>query len=648
MSRVPDQDGLGFRDSPETPALVTVRPGTFRMGSDRIPDPMYVDEMPARRCTVEAGFAVGTCPVTAEELLSYLRESSSSSLRLRFFEDLARTRSELPAVMVSWHEACDYCRWLSQKTGQEYRLLTEVEWEYVCRAGTETDYWWGDEFDPERANSRHEELLRGRIPEVPGSYSKATADLAYLARVTEYKANPWGLWDVHGNVWEWVQDVYEDQRTRPHGVAPRLGREPYRSLRGGSWMDPPASLRSAVRSWANPRAKDRNIGFRVARDSENGEPLPASSGADSVLVALDSRSGSIHETSSSIFDLVRQLEEEDGPEYLYRGQNGVYGPEGDFRRQIPSVYRACSGKEEVDAALRACHLQVAWLFDRVRRNQALSHQDPKRRLELDFASLNLGDLNRSSNLAQLLGIAQHYGIRTESLDLALLEPAAVFATQSWLSIRSATQLPEGAVSPLPPGSELGFLYRFDVRKLSALGVAVQDISMGYAGSRPILQEGRLISLQPDQDRQLLAEGAYEVFPFRQTRPFTYTRSLKPSPLLKEDQAAYLQLAQVYRGRQHPSWEPPPIAMRDLTVTSFYFSPHPHAPNAAQLYLGDRPDPFLALGRLCEEELPEARELASLEGYARDLFRKLFGKSIGPHSSLAEFLRLQKGALNRKP
>ena len=259
------QRHASFRDAPHTPEMIKIVPGEFVMGNDKVPSQMYIDETPARKESIKYGFAVGKYPVTFGELRPFFEEEAPKSAMLDLIEEVGTDAERIPAVAISWHEARLYCKWLQKQTGHKYRLLTEVEWEYVCRAGTQTQYWWGDIFDPWRANSSNHEINLHRM-RFPQSYSEARNELHYVTPVDRFEPNPWGIYDMHGNVWEWVVDVYDDKRTAPHLSAPTTGRERFRSLRGGSWMDPPLSLRSAVRSWADPTARDRNIGFRVARD----------------------------------------------------------------------------------------------------------------------------------------------------------------------------------------------------------------------------------------------------------------------------------------------------------------------------------------------------------------------------------------------
>jgi len=152
-------------------------------------------------------------------------------------------------INVSWQDAQQYVAWLSRRTGQRYRLLTEAEWEYAARAGTVTAYSFGVSVSPSLANYRESGLRRTQI-------------------VGRYPANGFGLHDVHGNIWEWVQDCYTDTYSgAPSDAAEAAtgGDCSRRVLRGGSWAENPPALRSALRNWDSPDGRGRIFGFRVAR-----------------------------------------------------------------------------------------------------------------------------------------------------------------------------------------------------------------------------------------------------------------------------------------------------------------------------------------------------------------------------------------------
>jgi formylglycine-generating enzyme required for sulfatase activity len=148
---------------------------------------------------------------------------------------------------VSWDDASDYANWVSNQTGKSYRLLTEAEWEYACRAGTTTRYAFGDDITPQQANFH-------------GTKGGTTS-------VGAYSPNPFGLSDMHGNVWEWCADCYRDtlEGQARNGEAFKEPRCSHRVYRGGSWVNDPQVLRSAHRNWGEPTLRNFDLGFRVAR-----------------------------------------------------------------------------------------------------------------------------------------------------------------------------------------------------------------------------------------------------------------------------------------------------------------------------------------------------------------------------------------------
>ncbi len=152
-----------------------------------------------------------------------------------------------------------YCAWLSSETGAPYRLPSEAEWEYAARAGTRTAFWWGDEIDPTRANYDGNHTYRNGAR---GEYRERTMP------VDDFQPNPFGLYQVHGNVWEWIQDSWhENYRGAPtDGSAwEESGYGGPRVLRGGSWNNVPRWLRSAARNRNLPQGGYNGWGFRLAR-----------------------------------------------------------------------------------------------------------------------------------------------------------------------------------------------------------------------------------------------------------------------------------------------------------------------------------------------------------------------------------------------
>ncbi len=162
--------------------------------------------------------------------------SAKASADLRRHASAANDNSwgkrDRPVINVNWDDAQVYVRWLSTMTGKEYRLLSEAEWEYAARAGTKTAFYWGDEIDKENANCYRCENEWSKVKTSP---------------VGSFKPNPFGLFDMAGNVWQWVQDCWhEDYNGAPiDGSAWKTGDCEKRVVRGGSWYYYPADPRSA-------------------------------------------------------------------------------------------------------------------------------------------------------------------------------------------------------------------------------------------------------------------------------------------------------------------------------------------------------------------------------------------------------------------
>ena len=226
--------GTTFRDCPMCPEMVVVPSGRFQMGSPSSEAGRRGNEGPVHEVTIAGPFAVGVYEVTFEEWDACVSSGGCGGYRP---SDSGWGRGKRPVINMSWNDAQRYVRWLSGRTGKRYRLLSEAEWEYVARAGTTTVYWWGDDIGRSRANC-------------DGCGSRW--DNERTAPVGSFSPNAFGLQDVHGNVWEWVEDCYEG------GCRGRL-------LRGGSWGDEPRILRSAISFWSTSGARYGDAGFRVAR-----------------------------------------------------------------------------------------------------------------------------------------------------------------------------------------------------------------------------------------------------------------------------------------------------------------------------------------------------------------------------------------------
>jgi sulfatase modifying factor 1 len=238
------------RDGPLT--MIELPGGEFLMGSPDTDEMAGDHEKPQHKVTV-SGFRMAVTPVTAGLYNEVMQR-----------EPVSQTQEHLPAVHVTWDDAIAFCNRLSDREGYRrcyrrrfkrwvcdwradgYRLPTEAEWEYACRAGTATRYAFGD--DPERL----------------GNYAWFARNSSGRVQAVGQKwPNRWGLYDMHGNVWEWCWDWY-NERYLPGEVVNPVGPDSgsYRVVRGGSFIGPPVGLRSAVRFSDLPASRDENIGFR--------------------------------------------------------------------------------------------------------------------------------------------------------------------------------------------------------------------------------------------------------------------------------------------------------------------------------------------------------------------------------------------------
>ena len=173
---------------------------------------------------------------------------------------------EHPVVNVSWNDAVAFCKWLSRKEGKTYRLPTEAEWEYACRAGTTTRYSSGD--DPEtlsKVGNVGDATFRAKFPDWAGAI-KASDGYVFTAPVGQFKPNAFGLYDMHGNAEQWCSDWYgaEYYGKSPADDPTGPGRGDLRVVRGGSWGGWSVNALSAKRGWIMPFLRNLNTGFRVA------------------------------------------------------------------------------------------------------------------------------------------------------------------------------------------------------------------------------------------------------------------------------------------------------------------------------------------------------------------------------------------------
>jgi formylglycine-generating enzyme required for sulfatase activity len=240
--------GAEFKDCANgCPTMIVVAPGKFIMGSPDNESDLDAGERPQHAVTITKPFAVSKFAATFEDW-----DACVAALACRRAPD-SWGRGNMPVVDVSWSDAKQYVRWLSQSSGKEYRLPTEAEWEYAARAGATTRYFWGD--DPGNGNANCD-----------GCGSRW--DLQRTAPVGSFKPNAFGLYDMQGNVWQWVEDswhpTYDGAPT--DGSAWLVGGDPnYRVVRGGSWRNETALIRAAVRAKRHVNVRFDTLGFRAAR-----------------------------------------------------------------------------------------------------------------------------------------------------------------------------------------------------------------------------------------------------------------------------------------------------------------------------------------------------------------------------------------------
>jgi formylglycine-generating enzyme required for sulfatase activity/uncharacterized caspase-like protein len=248
-----------FKECDNCPEMVVVPGGSFMMGSPGNEPSRTADEGPQQPITFGHSFAVGRSAVTFAEWNTCVAEGGCNAYRPG---DYSWGSGKRPVINVSWEDAQAYVKWLSQKTGAPYRLLSEAEREYVTRGCTascpSTPFWFGAEISPDRANYDWRYSYAGSAKAQPPRRTVAT-DVA--------EPNPFGLFQVHGNVREWVEDCWNASLSGvPRNGAPRTtGDCASHVVRGGSWADEPKDLRSAKRTWEMKTERRAEIGFRVAR-----------------------------------------------------------------------------------------------------------------------------------------------------------------------------------------------------------------------------------------------------------------------------------------------------------------------------------------------------------------------------------------------
>ena len=308
-TRAPDSNGApqtpatryqpneSFRDCADCPEMVVIPKGDFVMGSDAN-EPGRIDrEGPQRRVSIPQ-FALGKFDVTRAQWSAFVSATDRSTTEGCFWTGRSGSKPDPigswrdlgfpqddnhPVVCVTWQDAQQYVRWLTERTGQKYRLATEAEWEYAARAGSTTPYPWGSHASHEYANYGADVCCSG--------LASGRDQWVNTSPVGSFPPNAFGLYDMHGNVLQWVQDCFASSYSglptdgsayetavllRMTGRFARMNGTSscsYRMLRGGDWGNPPALIRSAARNFGpGPGAtledyRSGGVGFRVARSA---------------------------------------------------------------------------------------------------------------------------------------------------------------------------------------------------------------------------------------------------------------------------------------------------------------------------------------------------------------------------------------------
>jgi formylglycine-generating enzyme required for sulfatase activity len=260
--------GKTFRDplkeGGEGPPMAVIPAGRFLMGSP--PDELdrWDNEGPQHEVIFAQPFALGVYAVTFDDYDRFCERTMRGKP-----PDADWGRAKRPVIISSWDDAEDYCRWLTDQTGRAYRLPSEAEWEYACRAGTTTPFYFGERITPEQANFDGNATYNGSAR---GKYRGKTVE------VGSFPPNAFGLYDMHGNVWEWCQDRWHNnyEGAPDDGSAWESRGHPARVLRGGSWSRDPGGCRAADRRDGASGKRRSSIGFRVCCGAPI-EPLGAGS-----------------------------------------------------------------------------------------------------------------------------------------------------------------------------------------------------------------------------------------------------------------------------------------------------------------------------------------------------------------------------------
>jgi formylglycine-generating enzyme required for sulfatase activity len=274
--------GNVFRDCADCPVMVIIPAGSFEMGSNG----SSLDDMPLHHVTINHSFALGRTEITQEQWRSMMGDSPSDS---------KNCGDDCAVESVSWSYIQEFIQKLNVKTGKQYRLPTEAEWEYACRAGEKKEYCGSDNLDN------------------IGWYESANSERS-THPVGRKQTNAWGLYDMTGNVWEWVEDNYQsdddfNRLSVPTDGSAQQGNGKKRVVRGGSWSTTPKKMSVVKRSWRYPASRDDDVGFRLARTLGAPSTEPASYATSNIPVVASPPTNKHATQSESAASKLRVLNE---------------------------------------------------------------------------------------------------------------------------------------------------------------------------------------------------------------------------------------------------------------------------------------------------------------------------------------------------
>ncbi|MSO98413.1 MAG: formylglycine-generating enzyme family protein [Rhodospirillaceae bacterium] len=278
-----------FKDCAQCPGMMIVSAGTFEMGSraeenvrEESPERYITWESPVHSVRIPKSFAVGVSEVTRGEFGAFVSETNhlANTCDIAKGNDWERRADKSwrdpdfvqddrhPVVCVDWHDAKAYAQWLAVKTGKPYRLLSEAEWEYITRGGTSTARFWGDGRDGACQYANVPDQTHTATTGNQANTFSCQDGFAFTSPAKSFAANAFGLYDTIGNVWEWVEDCFQDSYIGAPDGGSAWKPDPncqYHVARGGSWNPRLATqLRAAARGRVTTMLKNSNLGFRIA------------------------------------------------------------------------------------------------------------------------------------------------------------------------------------------------------------------------------------------------------------------------------------------------------------------------------------------------------------------------------------------------